>query len=328
VNKGRVLVVYKQDRSFVREDIRLLSRWYDVDSFRYTGVADMFRLMRCCNDYDVVYCWFANIPAFVVSVVSRVPVVVVTGGYDVACEPEIGYGLMCRMVTRWIPRYVVRNAAAVLSVSCLNRCDVEEYGGRYDSRVIYNSVNPERFYPDDMKDDMLVLTVGGVTEENWRRKGLDRFVMAAQVSNLKGLPFRFVVVGEIDDEMRDMVQRIERDTSSISFIGFVSVDELVAYYRRAMFYLQLSRYESFSVSTVEAVLCGCIPIVGERTGVAELLDDWCIARSIDEVLDKMCNPVDDVSHIRDVVMAHTDPAVRQDLLVEVIDTVMQDSDRL
>ena len=216
----RVLVVYKHENSqFIKNDIEALKKHYDVVPFlfRFKKVFSLIHELRRC---DVVFIWFCSYHAFVTALLTRKPLVVVTGGYDVAGVKELQYGLMLNPVYKRMVRYVLLKAKRILAVSEFNKSEVKWHLDMNDAIVSYNSVDCERFKPDGEKTNV-VLTVGAVNEANWLRKGIGRFVELAVFSeHCRPANTQFIVVGKISDEMKERVESIQTDTPYLLFTGF------------------------------------------------------------------------------------------------------------
>jgi glycosyltransferase involved in cell wall biosynthesis len=113
----------------------------------------------------------------------------------------------------------------------------------------------------------LVITVANITGLTLKKKGLDTFVKAsAYLPNI-----RFILVGKYDNSSVEPLKRIAG--SNVIFIGYVSDDSLVALYRKAKVYCQLSAHESFGVALAEAMACGCVPVVTRRYALPEVVGD-------------------------------------------------------
>jgi glycosyltransferase involved in cell wall biosynthesis len=112
-----------------------------------------------------------------------------------------------------------------------------------------------------------VITVGGVSRSNLKRKGLETFVKSARL-----VPeARFVVIGKEQDDSINILRSIA--SPNLSFAGFVSDQELLQWYQKAKVYVQVSAYESFGMSLAEAMLCQCVPVVTERGALPEVVNN-------------------------------------------------------
>lgn len=264
----KILYVYKHDRSFIRRDLDMLRRHFKVISFPFS----LWRLPLLpifITRVDVVFIWFASYHAFITSIFTKLlsrKLIIVTGGYDVANEKEINYGLLINPLLRRMVKFTLKRADKILAVSEFNKSEVKKLINVDNVEVVYNSVDSKRFFPSGKKEN-IVLTVGFITWENIKRKGLETFVRAA-----KYLPkVKFVLVGAFEDNSIDFLRRIS--SPNVEFTGYVSVEELVRYYQRAKVYCQLSYYESFGMAPAEAMLCECVPVVTKRGALPEVVGD-------------------------------------------------------
>lgn len=261
----KVLYVYQHKRSFVFRDLELLSKHFDVKPFFFTFKKILNLTLELLRS-DVVFIWFGSYHAFFVTLFTRIirrPVIVVTGGYDVAGEKEIAYGLMLNPMTKLMVRYVLKRAFKILAVSEFNKKEIVKHLGITNSEIIYNSINAEKFYPRGKKKNS-VITVGFVNWRNIKRKGFETFVKAA-----KYLPeIKFILIGKASDDSIDYLKKIA--SSNVEFTGFVSDQELLSYYQSAKVYCQLSFYESFGMAPAEAMLCECVPVVARRGALPEV----------------------------------------------------------
>jgi len=269
----RVLFVYKHENStFIKNDIEALKKHFVVTPFlfRFNKIFSLIRELRRC---DVVFIWFCSYHAYFTARLTRKPIVVVTGGYDVAGVKELHYGLMLNPVYKRMVRYVLLKAKKILAVSDFNKSEIKWHLDMNDAVVSYNSVDCERFKPGGEKTNV-VLTVGAVNEENWFRKGISRFVELAEFSeHCKPLDTQFIVVGKISDEMKERVSEMQKRTPYLLFTGFLSDDDLLRMYQKAKVYCQFSEYESFGVSLAEAMACECVPVVSEAIALEEVVGE-------------------------------------------------------
>lgn len=269
---SRVLYVFKHHRSFITRDFEMLSKHFPVESF-YFNWKQLVKLPSKVWRSDVVFVWFVSYHAFITMLFARLfskKVIVVTGGYDVAGEEEIGYGLMRNRFFRWMVGFVLHRAEKILAVSNFNKGEIKRYFDLDEHvEMIYNSVSADDFYPDDsIEKEPLVLTVGFIKQETVKRKGLDTFVQAAGLVS----DARFVVVGNAEDD-GSLAHLKSVASDNVKFAGFVSDKDLLQLYQRAKVYCQLSFYESFGMTPAEAMLCECVPVVTSRGALPEVAGD-------------------------------------------------------
>ncbi len=247
---------------------------YDVDQHSYdSGFFGYCReVKQAVKNADIVFVWFASwetLPAVYYAGRYDVPSVVVVGGYDAACCPDIDYGAWTNFRERWAARYIARHANVLLPVSRLTMRDLfRQVSPPGDVRLVYNGVDVERFVPSNIAKEDIAVCVSRINERKLVRKGLEVFVRSAAL-----LPdIEFVLAGGHADDTGNYLQNISTD--NVSFTGFVPDTELVELYQEASVVCQLSYYEAFGVSPLEGMACGCTPVVtGRRAGMPEFVGD-------------------------------------------------------
>jgi glycosyltransferase involved in cell wall biosynthesis len=268
----RVLFVYSRPSSFVSIDRDALAESFEVREWQQAGAAvNLLRLAREVRRSDIVFGWFASWHTFwplTLAWLLRRPSVLVTGGYDTARMPEIGYGLQYRRLLGPISRWVMRRATRLVTNSHYAAGEVRAIPGMDSAQVtvVYHGI-PDPFGALPGKPpEPLALTVGIVDERNLDRKGLQPFVAAAAL--LPGV--RFVLVGRWDGAA---VERLRAAGGpNVTLTGWVEEAELREWYRRATVYVQPSLHEGFGMSVAEAMLAGCVPVVTAAGALPEVVD--------------------------------------------------------
>jgi glycosyltransferase involved in cell wall biosynthesis len=263
-------IYYKKFASFIKNDYDILSNYYSVEEVKLEGLRDIPRLAAAIMRCDISFTWFAGEHAFPAVLLSKAlgkKSIVVAGGYDVANEPEIDYGLMRTQKSKSarMAIFVLRHADKVLAVSDFNRKEILNYIGSETVELVYNGVDCDLFRPEGEKDRDLIITVGGVTKGNLRKKGLEAFVKTAA-----HLPEeRFVLVGQAYDNAIQHLKAIA--PSNVEFAGGLPFDKLLKLYQKSKVYCQLSYHESFGLSLAEAMACECVPVATERGALPEVV---------------------------------------------------------
>jgi glycosyltransferase involved in cell wall biosynthesis len=266
----KIAIVYYDFSSFVRQDGEILARHFEVTKANYRRLADVIKILSAVWKCDASFSWFAAGHSFAAVLFSKLfgkKSIVIAGGYDVACVPEINYGqFTLSRAKRFMTAFSLRHADLVLPVSEFTKREVLRWAEPQKIKVIYNGIGLKSFPLGGKKED-LVITVGGVSRSNLKRKGLETFVKSARM-----VPeARFVVIGKEQDDSIDELRSLA--SPNVSFTGFVSDQELLQWYQRARVYVQVSAYESFGMSLAEAMLCQCVPVVTEKGALPELVGD-------------------------------------------------------
>jgi len=272
----RICFIGNLSSTFIKRDYEILKKHFEIDLIqppnnkkvwiKYPSIVKN-KVKKC----DVVLGWFAGWhTAFPVHYSKKYgkPSVIVVGGYDAAYVPEINYGAFTNIKEKIPAKYVLENADLLLPVSEFTKREILEKVKPKKIKVVYNGVDVERFKMEGNKEDDLIITVGGVSWSNLKRKGIKIFVNTA-----RSLPsIRFVVVGRFIDTS---IEHLKKNASkNVEFTGFVSDDELVRWYQRAKVICQLSYYEAFGLAPAEGMACECIPVVTkDKTGMPEFVDN-------------------------------------------------------
>ncbi|MFY1111930.1 MAG: glycosyltransferase family 4 protein [Methanosarcinaceae archaeon] len=275
--KKKVLFVHGGNHSFIRQDIEILKNNFEIRCVdvgtRKTNFHQKIKLVtRIARELlwaDAAFAWFANNHAYAMVKLAKLlgkKSIVVIGGFEVAHEPEIGYGaLLDPSMTKKVT-YVLNNADKIISVSKFSENDILKITKPSKLELIYNSVDSEKFKPGSDKEN-IVTTVGILDKPHIVRKGIETFVKTAS-----GFPeTRFVVIGKWLDSYVEELKAVAPE--NVEFTGFVSNEELVKWYQKSKVYCQLSYYESFGVALLEAMSCECVPVITERGAMSEVAGD-------------------------------------------------------
>ena len=271
------LFVHNALRSFVQVDRDILATEHEVDELDHSVPSHLTALPASLRAADLVFCWFASLhslgPVLGASLLRK-PSVVVVGGYDTACMPEIGYGSMAHPVKRHVVRLICRTASALLVNSNAAKAEVRRHVGvPTPIEVCYHGFAPvSATLP--VEREPIALSIGNVSRESLTRKGHEAFVRAAALAP----ELRFVLVGQCLDDAADILRRIA--TPNVEIVGFMPEPELNRLRSSASAYVQASAHEGFGCALAEAMLAGCIPVVSRRGALPEVAGEF--GRWIDE----------------------------------------------
>jgi glycosyltransferase involved in cell wall biosynthesis len=274
--KIKILFVRPSKSSFVQKDLELLRKYFDVrvvDSvFNIRRPKDTLKtilpLISGVLWADGTFAWFAGTGAFWAVWLSKIfgkKSIVVVGGYEVAKVPEIGYGEMLNPRTARSVKFVLDNADKVLAVSEFNKKEILKYTNSKNVELVYNAVDCDKFKPKGERED-LAITAGNPTKNTCKLKGIDTFVKAS----LAFPELKFVVIGTYDVDIRNRLKQI---APNVEFTGALSHEEVTSWLKKAKVYCQLSYRESFGMSLLEAMSCGCIPVISNRGALPEVVDN-------------------------------------------------------
>lgn len=265
--------------SFSYTEYRLLECVYNVEEadlrhkMKLVTFAKTLMSLKSVYRSDLVICYFASLHSFLPTVFAKLlrkKCIVITGGYDVANMPEVGYGLLRsgirKMPARFVVRTILRLADLILTFSKFSAREAINNGNAEPRKVkpMYLGFEFDDWHIGANKED-LVVTVGGIDRETMIRKGIETFVRSASF-----LPHvRFVCIGKWEDDAIEYLRSIA--TPNVEFTGFLTDQELRQYLGRAKVYVQTLAHAGFGLAVAEAMLSECIPIVSDVGSLPEVV---------------------------------------------------------
>jgi glycosyltransferase involved in cell wall biosynthesis len=258
-------------RSFIRQDLDTLALRYQVREAPCLTRTDMVRSLFALRGADLVFCWFGSLRFLPLVLLARLlgkPVVVISGGYDVANEAAIDYGNMRGGVTAFFGRLVFRLASVVVPYSRAGQAETTRNARVPESkqRLIYLGFPPMGSANVTAKR-LMALTVGRMDESTIHRKGL---LTIARMSHL--LPEMEIVMA--GGGSSNAMAELQREAGpNVQFPGIVSDEVLQQLLSEAAVYLQPSVHEAFGCAVAEAMLYGCVPVVSDRGSLPEVVGD-------------------------------------------------------
>ncbi len=273
--RTRVLLIRPNQSPFMELDEALLMKHYDVRTLDMNKVGRPLYILRFLVRLkldllwaDACVTWFADKPAYAASRLARflgARTVVIVGGYEVAKEPSIGYGGLLDPKEARTVRKAVEGSDMVLAVSEFTKGEIERNLGFKDARVVHNCVRDGLADPSVRKEP-IVLMVANALAKTRKLKGLDCFAKASSA-----VPeVRFVLIGRTDEatarELKSLAPKLE-------LVGELPYGEMVSWMRRAKVCCQLSYRESFGVAVLEAMACGCVPVVTRAGALPEVVGE-------------------------------------------------------
>lgn len=251
----KILFVGDLRTPFIQEDLAMLKenhqvRTFDLNkhpsslkktpSYLISTLAEILQVRAA----DVIWVWFADYPILPFMVLAKMfgkPVVVNVGGWEVFAGKEIGYGNQLNPIRGAATRWILRAATSCIVMSRAYRDIIHNLVPQAVVEVIPGCIDT-RFC------DLPPLSKSGVvtaycTNSAYLLKGIGTFDWAATF--IKGL----------------------------KKIRNVPHHQMMHEFRTAKVYCQLSFTESFGVSLLEAMACGCVPVVTDRDALPEVVGD-------------------------------------------------------
>lgn len=106
-----------------------------------------------------------------------------------------------------------------------------------------------------------------------KAKGLADMVEACRMLTAQGFKFTFTCGGTGPDEAEFARAMIEVLGEDFRFAGVVSGEEKLRTLNEADVFLMPSRFEGLPLALLEAMACGCVPVVSDRGAIPTVVED-------------------------------------------------------
>lgn len=226
---------------FIQQDVDLLKEDYGVTVFSQIFSKNILvsYLFACLNQWKnirtshVVYIWFADypvIPFVIMAKLTRTPIIINVGGWEIYNEPSINFGNQLNLIRGYATRWILRRADRIVVPSHPYVRILNEIAPGVPVTVIHNWIDDELCRIPLPEKEPLAVTA----------------CCAESAKIAKGVHI-FEAVSDVPCEMK--------------VLGGLSRKEYFATLKRAKVYCQLSLVETFGISLLEAMACGCVPVV-------------------------------------------------------------------
>jgi glycosyltransferase involved in cell wall biosynthesis len=244
--------------AFVKQEFELLKKDHDVTTFDLSIHASSFwqipkYIIATLHDWknvynsDTVWIWVADYPAIpfiILTKIFRKPIIVNIMGFEVYAAPDIGYGNQLDPIRGFVSRWILRNATRCITMSEVYKRIANEVEPKANVVVINGWVDTK------ICDEILPEKHGVVTSVGTYKV----------VQLVKGIPI-------FNAATKDMDAKVIVGNVSIPYESFI--EKL----KQAKVYCQLSYTDQFPLALLEAMACGCIPVVSDRGGLPEIVGD-------------------------------------------------------
>lgn len=211
-----------------------------------------------------------------------------------------------RMIYHW----TVRRADVIISNSQSFTADLRRYLKVPDSkiRLVYEALDHTLFSPIGDKSSLdselstlrirrpFILFVSSL----WPYKNAETLIDAFAIFVKRHPEYMLAIVGYAREEsyLRKLAERTQKHgvAESVVFTGGLSHEKLARLYQTASVFVYPSLYETFGLTILEAMACGCPVITSNVSAMPEIADDAAIffdPRRSDELCDKIEKVVTD-----------------------------------
>ncbi|MEF3254243.1 MAG: glycosyltransferase family 4 protein [Deferribacterales bacterium] len=182
-------------------------------------------------------------------------------GSDILVTPQKSF------LYKIITKYILKNSDMVTSDSAYMTEKIKEL---VNIDVLTFPFGVESL-PEKREKDINLFFSNRMLKKNYN---IDKIIESFAIYRMRNSDARLIIAndGYLKDELVQLVNRLSLN-EVVSFVGFLSKEEQEDYYSRAMFYLSIPDSDSTSVSLLEAMSHGCIPIVSDIPANKEWVED-------------------------------------------------------
>jgi glycosyltransferase involved in cell wall biosynthesis len=271
----KLVFIVDEKSHFSLEDIALLQHDYKLipiylnliekDFIRAFNIG-LSKIIPGILKSDISLTWFVDYHAvFVVffSKLFRKKSIVIVGGHEICNMPEINYGYQRLFFRGFIVRWVLKNATCIVVPSRSYSEKVLDLV-KLPSHVVPLCSEPENYalYEEKMKSVVMVANQYLNKEDYISLKGIATYNKVAK----QLIQFPFYLIGRTDPQIKEIFP-------NLIYLGEMNHDELIKTLAKSKVYCQLSFTESFGVSLLESLQSGCIPVVTDKDGMKELVQE-------------------------------------------------------
>lgn len=290
----KIAYFYPNLTSFVKRDIEILSTKYSVitHDFNLTKkhlvpfqfIKQLLFIIRSFFSVDSVICHFAGYSSLLPALFSKLfrkPCFIIVAGTDAAWFPDLNYGNYGKRLLGWATCTSLKNATLIFPVhESLAYQDYNYYPSGAPAqgfqhfcpqtksipfKALYYGYDSSLFKPvkgiERQKNSFL--TIGNLSNPYmFKRKGYDLIIELAELRP----ELNFTLVGW-DKKQEITVPK------NVTLLPYMSQHEVINCFSKHEYYFQLSIMEGFPNALAESMLCGCVPIGSNVSGIPDIIGD-------------------------------------------------------
>jgi len=260
---------------FYKTDIQILKDLgYKVvlsNSFK-----DFFKFWK--YDISFIYFWTKGlIPAGISKLFHKK--VIFTGGID-NLDLEYNNSMLNYNIKKFIFKLctIFSDANIIVSTADLNNINTTKYKIK-NIYLIPHVIEFRKYkYDDTLKNNIITTIVWMGSKSNVLRKGVDKMLYIYKKFLNYNNNYTIVIIGSTGEGTK-YLEEISKKIgifNKVKFTGRIKEEEKIKYLKTSKFYFQLSEYEGFGISSIEALAAGNIVIHSGKGGLKDALGSYGI----------------------------------------------------
>jgi glycosyltransferase involved in cell wall biosynthesis len=280
--------------SFVSKDINIFKTKFSLVSFEFKTNYKFFTvflflkqfvsIITKLNTSIIFITQFAGYQSVIPTFIGKVFGVknyIILGGTDCNWLPSISYGNYNKKLLRWATEYSLKNAFHLIPVNrelieceyTYTELDFKKQGYKSFIKnintpytIIPNGIDLDLYnITNQIRENNSFITICSVLVDEKRRlvKGIDLLLEIAALIPEMNIT---IIGGTFPSDMSI--------PSNIQTLPFIENDGLPEIFNKNQFYLQLSLTEGFPNAVIEAMACGCVPIVSSVGAMPDIVQEF------------------------------------------------------
>jgi glycosyltransferase involved in cell wall biosynthesis len=294
MKKKTILYFCPNLTTFIQRDIHILSEDFYVKAFdlKQSGkllliprlILQFFYILANIRRARIFICHFAGYSSLLPALLgklTKIPCLIIVAGTDTALIRPFRYGNFFKKINGLVTAISLRNATHILPVHeslVYQKYSYDEAGqpsqgytvfAKETKKIpftpVYYGYDATVFKPAEEVERKLssFITVGNLSQKTlFIRKGYDLILELAR----RRTDLNFTLVGKDEKTILDVPE-------NVSLLPYMSQTELIQAFSEHEFYFQLSLMEGFPNALCEAMLCGCIPVGSNVSGIPFIIGD-------------------------------------------------------
>jgi glycosyltransferase involved in cell wall biosynthesis len=292
--RENLIYVYPSRSTFILRDIEILKEDYNITEFFFDTsnktkipfqfLKQFFFLVKNVPSSKAIICHFAGYSSFLPSLISKLfhkKCLIIVAGNDGSKFPDFKYGNYTKKLFGFVTGTSLRFASHILPVhESLYFQNYSYYDGGKPAQgysfffpkaknvpytPVYYGYDSSVFtiLPAVVRKRNTYLTIGNLSDPySFIRKGYDLIIELA----FKRPDCDFTLIGW------DGVSALTVP-KNVVLLPYMPQNEIIEQFNLHQFYLQLSVMEGFPNALAESMLCGCIPIGSNVSGIPYIIQD-------------------------------------------------------
>jgi glycosyltransferase involved in cell wall biosynthesis len=239
-----------------------------IDSFKqsetggnYKLIFNLFKIRKVIKEFrpDIIHAHYATSYGLIGAILSKeIPFMLTCHGSDALITPKKNF------LYNLAFRFTVKKAKRVTVVSMAILDSIFKMGIRHNNIVnIYNSVDTSIFFLE--KDHSSRISYSFVSSRNFEQIYNHEYFVNIFNRISKAYPessIKYAGNGSELEKVQSLVSELDLN-QKVEFSGFIHQTELAKLYNNSIFYVSASLSDGSSAALLDAMSCGCIPIVSD-----------------------------------------------------------------